>query len=59
MHKLRQRWRIFIQDRAERFGGGGLAEGTLAGEHLVEDHAKSKDVAAGVSDVPRTCSGAM
>ena len=52
LHKLRQRGRIFVQDRAQRFGGGGLPEGALAGEHLVEDHAESKDIAAGVGDVP-------
>ena len=48
LHRLRQRGRLFVQNRAQRFGGGGLPEGAFAGEHLVQDHAESKDVAARV-----------
>ncbi len=42
------RWWVFVEDRAHGFGRGGLLEGTLSGEHFVENYTEGKDVAARV-----------
>lgn len=48
---MRQRRRLFVQNGSQRFGRRRLAEGAFGGEHLVQDHAKSKNIAAGISSL--------
>ena len=50
---------FFFQNRAHGVGGGFAVEGALAGNHLVENRAKGKNVGRWSAGWPRTCSGDM
>src|SRR5215469_687482 len=47
---VRNRWRIFIHDRRHGLDRSGLAKRRFSGQHLVENYANCKDVAAWIGN---------